>query len=734
MATDGGDNAGKGVWGFVKSTYKSAKNSADGIAHKNRQNRIRSILDRAQEYTEFEECQAAFDAIPENWETMEMADLKELADGAIAELEQEITRSQIKRENIRLEKAAAEREAEEQAVRDKRYFEVISLLNDPAAVATFNAGAIMDESEHKTFKHVLNSRKPDGSGMLAAGIGAGVGVMASNRYPNRITFGCIIGQIDDSDRQLLRVAAVLMRYGIIKALWFEKAFAGAQFYAGDQRVFDDKLEKDKSRSGIQADIIALDTLKEALPSCIFDSNILQQEVVSLATETQRDSPTSQVVQELANVAGGGAIWFNSADAVGSIYQLEPGKGLFLGQLEDGGFLHYDGEGSLFTIAPPGSGKTQCQVMPNLVMYDGPAIVLDVKGECYQQTAGVRSRVFGPVVRFAPDDWDNSAHYNPLDFVRNDARYLASDARKLADMLIVPQATGDNQYWEQRGRDILAALIGFVAHQFDAHERNMKSVMDLLSPSAKMLDQIIVAMRETGISFLERSANQIEGMSEKQLSSIFDSARSQLSVWDLGELDPITDRSDWHPRDFKEGSKPLTLYLCVGPADIERFASVLRVIIGQHLDYFMDVLPDNVDKPIVFFLDEAPQLGSFEPLPKASALGRQYGLRLWLFAQNRNQVEEAYKNAETILGNAVVQCWMNPDETAAFHLEKNLGITRSLFDGRERPLVLSHELRGPEFKDTIIVVGRGEKPAKLSKHFAYEDNSLKDKMGIDVIGS
>jgi len=728
MASDNNKVPKGGVWGFIKGVYGKAKKASDDNHYRHLQDRTEKALVAGDTYRDEEEVALALGNIPDNWKSFDLDAIKALTSGPISELETATANAEAAR-------IKAKQEAAEQEKLDTRYFEVMSLLNDDAALAIFTAGEVMSEHDHRNFKGVLKAHTPKGDGMRDSYVRAGMQVMADNRYPDSIDYACIVGQIDESDRQLLRVAASLFRHNIIQVEWFEKAFAGAIFTSGQHRVHQNRAVKETSDGIFQnmssyKDVTAIDTLTSSLGVYLHDSNVLKQEIISLTTDLQNNHPTSPVVQELTNAAGGGANWFNSADALSSIYDLEPGKGLFLGQLEDGGFLNYDGEGSLFTIAPPGSGKTQCQVLPNLVMYDGPSIVLDVKGECFEQTAGVRSMEFGPVMRFSPSDWDNSAHYNPLDFVREDARYLASDARKLADMLIVPQATSD-PYWEQRGRDVLAALIGFVVAKFDADERNMKSVMDCLSPSADTLVKIIETMRETGISFLERSANQIEGMSEKQLSSIFDSARSQLSVWDLGELDPITDRSDWHPRDFKRQGKPLTLYLCVGPAEIDRFASVLRVIIGQHLDYFMEVLPDNVDKPIVFFLDEAPQLGNFEPLPKASSMGRQYGLRLWLFAQNRNQVETAYRSAETILGNAVVQCWMNPDETAAQHLERNLGRTRSLFDGQERPLVQSHELRGPDFKDTIIVVGRGEKPAQLAKHFAYQDSSLKNKMGLPI---
>lgn len=652
-------------------------------------------------------------------------------------------RIQAEREQARREQEERDKQAQLESEKQQRRAafrdQIADCLSHDGNFLTVAVGRIMPEevrrkviseaAEHFKSNHrALMSQQGTHMFNVQDGIGD------ANDIRDGVVYGRVIGDLPPQEKQALIAAVELDKHGFLDEGSLEYAAAAIAFNNGDTTIYEANF---RDRNG-QPDKRGFDQvrretelkIRSLIRNHIESPGVVVQQIANVVSRVEKEDLPQEVKRQIGASISSGATWFASSDIANSSYQLEPGKGLFLGQLEDGGWLHYDGEGSLFTIAPPGAGKTQCQVMPNLILYGGPAIVLDVKGECYEQTAGYRSREYGRVLRFAPDDWDHSAHYNPLDFVRKDTRYLASDARKLADMLIVPKATSD-PYWEQRGRDVLAALVGFVAYQFDEHERNMKSVMDLLSPSPAMLEEIIDAMRETEISFLERSANQIDGMSEKQLSSIFDSARSQLSVWDLGELDPITDRSDWHPQDFKTAGDALTLYLCVGPADIERFASVLRVIIGQHLDYFMEVLPDNMSTPIVFFLDEAPQLGGFEPLPKASSLGRQYGLRLWLFAQNRNQIEAAYKSADTILGNAVVQCWMNPDETAAHELERNLGTSRGLLDGQERPLVQSHELRGPDFKDTMICVRRGEKPAKLRKYFAYQDSSLKSRMGLPI---
>jgi type IV secretion system protein VirD4 len=49
-------------------------------------------------------------------------------------------------------------------------------------------------------------------------------------------------------------------------------------------------------------------------------------------------------------------------------------------------LWLDGEGHLITIAPTGAGKGRGALIPNLLMYEGPAIVIDPKGEASRVTA------------------------------------------------------------------------------------------------------------------------------------------------------------------------------------------------------------------------------------------------------------------------------------------------------------------------------------------------------------
>ena len=60
-------------------------------------------------------------------------------------------------------------------------------------------------------------------------------------------------------------------------------------------------------------------------------------------------------------------------------------------------LVYQGDGSLLTIARPGSGKSRSVILPNLIHLEGSAIIFDPKGELCRATALWRQQMLGQTV-------------------------------------------------------------------------------------------------------------------------------------------------------------------------------------------------------------------------------------------------------------------------------------------------------------------------------------------------
>ena len=66
------------------------------------------------------------------------------------------------------------------------------------------------------------------------------------------------------------------------------------------------------------------------------------------------------------------------------------------------------------VAPTRAGKGVGFVIPNILAFNGSAVVLDVKGENFEKTARYRMSNGDEIYRFSPFDWANGTHrYNPL---------------------------------------------------------------------------------------------------------------------------------------------------------------------------------------------------------------------------------------------------------------------------------------------------------------------------------
>jgi type IV secretion system protein VirD4 len=402
--------------------------------------------------------------------------------------------------------------------------------------------------------------------------------------------------------------------------------------------------------------------------------------------------------------------------------------LILGLAEDTGKqITYSGEGSAITIAPPGSGKTQCHVFPTLLSWKGPAVVLDVKGEIYAGTSKWRNENVGPVYKFSPLDPATSASWNPLTAVRSDPDYLWEDSRFLADMMMVPSGAKD-PFWENRARDVLTAAIARVCLEPDASKRSLGDVLDVFHGVG--WDKFIMSLQmAVDIRSMTRAGSSLKDMEPKTRDGVLQTGLSSLSAWDGDRIERATRKSDWTPLDLNGGKNP-TIYICLRPNEVESYISVLRVFIAQHIRMLTSVLPPRGAPPILFLLDELPRLRQMPPVEEALEIGRQYGIRLWMFAQSLGQLKNAYENAEGMVGSCALRMYMNPslhDETAQ-KISDDIGFQEGVLDSTRQKIVEAPVLAGPEYKDYVVVMASGFKPFRLRKNFAYADLTLKARMG------
>ncbi|WP_109260677.1 type IV secretory system conjugative DNA transfer family protein [Hyphobacterium indicum] len=428
---------------------------------------------------------------------------------------------------------------------------------------------------------------------------------------------------------------------------------------------------------------------------------------------------------LARLRGGGA-WATASDLTDD-FAPDP-SGLLLGIHEGSDTpVRFSGEGSLITIASPGTGKTQAQVLPNLLEWRGAAIVLDVKGEIFEATARWRAENGFPVYRFAPLDPDESHSFNPLKSIRNTDDFLWEDSRFLASMLLVPNKKSNDPFWETKAQDLITASVAAVCALAEPDERSMAQVLDYLYRVE--WEEFLAILKSSSIRAMMRAGHSIENMTEKTLDSVLQTAQSALSAWEGPRVERVITGNDWEVSEFQRTEHPPTLYITLRPGEIDPYRSLLRVMVAQHLRGLMQKVPDGKAPPVLFMLDEVPRLGNMPPIEEALEVGRQYGIKLWMFAQSLGQIRNIYPNADGMIGNCRVQCYMNPalHDGTADHLSKSLGMFESPLDGSRQRVVEPQALAGPEFKDLIVGFSQSMRPFKMKKQMAFETEPYSSRL-------
>lgn len=543
--------------------------------------------------------------------------------------------------------------------------------------------------------------------------------------------------LDNRERALLRgMAAMYADGGLPVSDW--QAFYALLAWAGGRGRIEvaDKIKA--SEHSAYAEQLLRSIITHALPGH-------EQNLADAASRLSNyDASHAPLARKIDEAVSQGARWLDVADvATSRVHALAPTHAAllvgYIGDREDP--LYFNGNESLITIGGPGSGKTQAQVIPNLLHYPGSAFVLDVKDELFRATAAVRQR-FGPVYRFAPTDHSGASHrYNPFDVISREFALAPVDCQVLANELVPDEAGSRDPYWDRKARQFVWAFAVAVALEAPDEERNLARIYKYLSipthfdaqdskyqrsETKLMVEKLRAIAKHANIEGLASAASAIEsGVTSNRLESVFDVARSRLGdIVQTPSAVKATVTSDWSPGQLRQ-TPGTTVYLCLKPGELQAFAPLVRLLFNQHVKQLLGDFTRRPDEPpVTFFLDEMPQLGAMPGLSDIIDVGRGAGLRLWMFAQYLGQIRAIYgPKADGLINACALRCFMQPDLDAAKFISPQLGTTRHMFTGELRPLAEPHDLMGRAFGDKIIALGRAEHPARLGKRYAFEQPSL-----------
>lgn len=395
----------------------------------------------------------------------------------------------------------------------------------------------------------------------------------------------------------------------------------------------------------------------------------------------------------------------------------------------------------FICAPTGSGKGVGVVIPTLLTYGGSVICLDIKGENYEATAGARMELGDKVFRFSPLDPDGRSHrFNPLEKLSKLApERRFTEAQRIAESFIV--MSGDNvQGFLVSAKQIFAATV-LVA--VERHKPTMAAVYDILSEGGDFNKLFAKLAKDTKVEEAKSIYQRMAGISDRTLSAymsvLFDGG---LGIWRDGFVRAATASSDFKIDDLRRN--PASIYIVVSPNDLAVLAPVIRLLFQQTIAILQSAEPSNDEPyPVLFLLDEFPQLGRMTALSGAISTIRGYGGRIMIVAQSLSSLKGTYGNegAQNFLANCRLQLFMAPaDSDTPDYVSKAIGnftrksrskswtmgqLGKSNIQEREEgaQLIRPEQLRNLNENDVILLIQNTD-PIRAQKVLYFEDKYLK----------
>lgn len=374
----------------------------------------------------------------------------------------------------------------------------------------------------------------------------------------------------------------------------------------------------------------------------------------------------------------------------------------------------DGESHLITIAPPGSDKARAVVVPNLLTYPGPVVVVDPTGEYYAATHRARRDMGHAVVRLDPFhvvDQESDA-LNPLDLVSLTGADVETDCQDVAE-LVAPRAS-IHDVWEGSAFGLLCGVVGYVVSV--PEKRTITGLVttftsdDVVYNLAVVLDTVGKRLPATAFAEIAAFVQKPEADRARILATI----TSRNAALSGAEVLKTLDRSTVPLADVVDG-KPLSAYLVIPPAKLRSHVPVLRLWVGTLLHCLAGRAgpPAAPARPTLVLLDECGRLGHFPAVESAVTLSRGRGFRVWTVWQDWSQVRGLYPAGwPTLVGSCgVVQVLGATDYAAAAETAAILGVepTDALTLGADEQLVRAggvvHKVKKLDYLTDPLFAGR-----------------------------
>lgn len=346
------------------------------------------------------------------------------------------------------------------------------------------------------------------------------------------------------------------------------------------------------------------------------------------------------------------------------HKSEPGiPGLVVGGIgRDSGSLLVDDITHGLVLGGTGSGKTTSCLLPSIVnLIDSGAsfIALDPKGELHDVTGSYADSHGYKRIIVDFSDAQISDGWLPLQPAidcakRVNARSrseLPGEIRILADTLI-PDRNETSKIWTQAARILFSGLAAYVAEtpSIPDEARNLSTVAALAAMDQDQLQEIVEKLPSNSSTRL--SLESVAFAPPETYGGFRTNLTTMLDVYADPAVSPMLARSSFSIDDFIDGK--VALYIRFNSSSTA-YDALVSAFIAQTMDGLRRLAErrcgGTLPRKVYWLMEEFPQLPKIAGLQKAISIIRSLGMSLVLVAQDRSQIEAAYReDATAILNN------------------------------------------------------------------------------------
>ena len=402
--------------------------------------------------------------------------------------------------------------------------------------------------------------------------------------------------------------------------------------------------------------------------------------------------------------------------------LRAGSGVVLGSL-GGKLLRYAEPGHVLVEAPTRSGKGVGIVIPTLLTWNDSALVLDVKRENWEKTAGFRSQ-YQDVHLFNPLAIPGAtARYNPLAHIDiSNPDSVITDLQQVAMMLFDGPSDSDKAFWTESARNAFVAIGGLVAHKVSKEQPfSIGSIQNIVERG-----NLAATLKDEATRLPEVYAKGVLSFADQPpatFGSILTNLTSRLALWKNPNVAKATDYSDFDLADMRQ--RRMTVYLGVNPSELDLIAPLFNLIAQQLVARNTGELMVRGEQfQVLLLLDEFARLGKASVLAAGFSYMAGYGVKIMPIIQSRTQLRAVYGPdvATEIVTNCTVEVAFTPSELkVAEEISERIGFigqkatTKSLtmhgmlanrsksVSLQRRALMLPHEILQFPASDLIVFV-------------------------------